>query len=193
MSMISAKKKLIEQLSAIKRLSPEVLHELELRLVFQRLPKGAHLLQAGETGERLYYIARGLVRGYSYDEEKEITTWLTVEGNFVFSSSSLLLKKQSAESIELLESAELFYITRQYLDYLNNRFQEINHISRLILQHYVLIQENRLSLLRQVRAEKRLEQFRKQFPELWKRVQNQHIASFLGINPATLSRLLQKR
>ena len=191
--MVSAKKKLYDQLSAIRRLSPEALQELDVRLVFQRLPEGTHLLRAGETGERLYYIARGLVRGYRYDEEKEVTTWMAIEGDFVFSSSSLLLKKRCAESIEILECAELFYVTRQDLDYLNKHFQEVNHISRLILQHYVLIQEDRLSLLRHSKAEKRVEQFREQFPELWKRVQNQYIASYLRIDPATLSRLLRKR
>ena len=191
--MVSAKKKLFDQLSTIRRLSPEALHELEVRLVFQRLPEGTHLLRAGETEERIYYIARGLVRGYCHAEEKEVTTWLAEEGYYVFSSSGFLLNKPSNESIEVLDRAELFYITRQDLDYLHRRFHEFNHLSRQILQHHIIIQEERLRLLRQSKAEKRVEQFREQFPELWKRVQNQYIASYLRIDPATLSRLLRKR
>ncbi|MFC5409551.1 Crp/Fnr family transcriptional regulator [Larkinella bovis] len=191
--MIAAKKKLFDQLSSIRSLSTEVLQELEVRIVFQRLPKGAHLLQAGETGDRLYYIARGLVRGYCVEEAKEITTWLAVEGEFAFSGSSFLREKRSNESIELLEYTELFYITRQDLHYLHKHFPKINYISQCILQQHFLLQEERLYLLRQMKAEKRLEQFRQQFPDLWKRVQNQHIASYLGINPATLSRLLRKK
>lgn len=190
--MVTAKNKLFDQLSTIRFLSPEVRYELELRLVFQRLLAGSHLLQAGETGDRLYYLAQGLVRGYCYDEEKKITTWMAVEGDFVFSSSGFLTKKTSAESIELLECAELVYITRHDLDHLYKHFPEINYISQRILQQHLLIQEDRLSLLRQMKAKKRLEQFRQQFPDLWRRVQNQHIASFLGIDPATLSRLLRK-
>lgn len=151
------------------------------------------MLRAGETGERLYYIARGLVRGYGYEDEKEITTWLAEEGYFVFSSSGFLLNKPSDESIEVLERTELLSITRQDLAHLHRHFQEFNHISRQLLQHHILIQEDRLRLLRQTKAEKRVEQFRSQFPELWKRVQNQYIASYLRIDPATLSRLLRKR
>ncbi|MGA0559913.1 Crp/Fnr family transcriptional regulator [Larkinella sp. VNQ87] len=187
------KQQLFNQLSSHGPLSVEAWQALAGRLVFQRLPAGVELFRPGDTHDYLYYIVSGLARGYYLDGGKEVTAWLATEGDVVFSRAGFLLRKENGESVELLENAELVCITRQDFDELCHRFPDIIQLGWRLMQRYLLAQENRLRLLRQAKAENRLEYFRQQHPEWWNRVQNQHIASFLGIDPATLSRLLRKR
>ncbi|WP_128546105.1 Crp/Fnr family transcriptional regulator [Larkinella soli] len=183
---------LLDQLSAIHPLTPDAVLELNNRILFQKLPAGTKLPAQEERTPRVYFIGCGLVRVYSWKKEKEVTLWLAHENDLAFTTDCLFLKRESLVRIELLEPSEIYSLSVVELEMLYERFPEINAIARVVLQRHLFARENLKGLLRHASAEERVEEFRKSNPELWKRTQNQYIASYLGINPATLSRILKK-
>jgi signal-transduction protein with cAMP-binding, CBS, and nucleotidyltransferase domain len=47
--------------------------------------KGELLLEEGQVCEHIYFIRKGVVRGFIKDGKKDITTWITAEGEMVSS------------------------------------------------------------------------------------------------------------
>src|SRR5215467_2848084 len=47
--------------------------------------KGELLLEEGQICEHIYFIKKGVVRGFVKDGKKDVTTWITAEGEVVSS------------------------------------------------------------------------------------------------------------
>lgn len=154
-----------------------------------RLSKGGLLLTEGKLSTEIYYVKEGLVRAYYYEDEKEVTSWLASEGDFVCSLPSYLLGRPSHETIQLLEPSTMLVIQKNDLERLCAIYDSVESLKCDILQLYLLRYDNRIRLLRVPKAEDRLDLFVKHTPQLYNRVPLRFIASFLGIEPATLSRI----
>src|SRR5688500_17364426 len=73
-----------------------------LRNVFYRdLTKGKFLLRNGEHCDNVYFIKKGLLRGFiiEEEEEKEITTWFAMENELVTAVSTFVLQSPTRENI----------------------------------------------------------------------------------------------
>jgi hypothetical protein len=66
---------------------------------------------------------------------------------------------------------------------------EFNYVGRQLVQKYYKLSEQRLYSLRMQRGLERFEYFKINFPELIQRVEQKHLASYLGITEQYLSML----
>jgi hypothetical protein len=69
---------------------------------------------------------------------------------------------------------------------------EFNFTARVMTEQYFTLSEQRTYLLRKHTAEERYTLFMQQFPSFMQRVPLKYIASFLGMNLETLSRIRNK-
>ena len=154
--------------------------------------KGKLLLKAGQICEHIYFIQKGAVRGFIKDGTKDITTWITVEGEVVSSISSIDKKEPAVENMQAIENCELLALT--YTDYQNlfTRFPEFNIVARKILQKYYQDAEGRAFIARITNAEDKYRLFLTRYGHLANRILLKYIASFLGITLETLSRVRKK-
>ena len=152
------------------------------------LPKGAVLLSEGQVADEIHFVEKGLVRAFYYRDQKEMTSWLAYEGRFVCPLPSYLLERPSQEVLQLLEPTTLLSMKRQDLEKLKQEHCAFNELQCRIMEQYILHYDLRVRLLL-LKAEERLEGFQKALPEMYKRVPLCHIVTYLGIDPATLSRL----
>ncbi|QKG52522.1 Crp/Fnr family transcriptional regulator [Hymenobacter sp. BRD67] len=150
------------------------------------------LLQPGQVARRVYFIERGLVRGYLLHEGREISSWFMREGDFVISIVSFLTRLPSTEYLELLEASALYSITYEELQALYKEFPELNLFGRVITERYYVLSEQRAHQLRTQPAATRYAHLLADFPEVLRRVPLKHIASHLGVAAETLSRLRGK-
>lgn len=157
------------------------------------LPRKHLLVEAGQVSNKMYFIDKGLLRGYYLKEDKDITTWLMPEGEFVISILSFYTRQPTYEYIELLEDSELWYISYDKLQKAYQLFPEFNLIGRTLTERYYVLSEYRSYYLRMHTAEERLRLLLNDFPTILARVKHRHVASLLGITPETLSRILAKR
>ena len=154
--------------------------------------KGKLLLKAGQLCEHIYFIKKGAVRGFIKEGPKDITTWITVEGEVVSSISSLDKREPALENMQAIEDCELLALT--WADYQNlfTRFPEFNIVARKILQKYYQDAECRAFIARLTKAENKYRLFIIQYGHLANRIPLKYIASFLGITLETLSRVRKR-
>lgn len=157
------------------------------------LPARHCLLQPGQVARRLYFVEKGLVRGYALHAGQEISSWFMSEGDFVISIVSFFTQQPSTEYLELLEPSAVYSIDYQQLEALYRTFPEFNYVGRVLTERYYVQSERRAYQLRTLPAKERYAQLVRDFPKLVQRVPLKHLASHLGISPETLSRLRAKR
>ncbi|MGA0557227.1 Crp/Fnr family transcriptional regulator [Larkinella sp. VNQ87] len=181
--------KLIEVLIGLCPINKDIVEVIKDSLTLRRLPKGSQLITIGDVADKLYFIAKGLVRSYYFIDGKEVTSWLAAEDDFAVSSYSFFKQEPSFESVELLEDAELLFISYSDLQHLYQTHPSLNFIGRVLMEKYLLSAEERIRSLRMLNAEERYYIFCQQYPELCDRTPLKHIASYLGLSRYTLSRL----
>jgi CRP/FNR family transcriptional regulator, anaerobic regulatory protein len=154
--------------------------------------KGKHILQAGQPAMNLYFIKKGIARGYMKEGNRDITTWITAENEFITSISGFHLQGAAIENIQALEDCELVGLSFNNLEKLYKEFPEYNILVRKFYQHYYLDAEKRALIARLKNAETKYHYFLELHSNLANRVPLKYIASYLGINLETLSRVRKK-
>ncbi len=183
---------LINALSHFHPISPEIEEFFCKHLTPVQLSKKKLLLKAGMVCQHLYFIKKGAVRGFLKNGQKEITTWITVDGEIVTSIAGLNVQLPSKEYIQAVEGTELLMMKFEDLDRLYNTFPEFNIVGRKLLQKYYHDAENRALVVRIPKAEQRYLHFIETQPHLANRIPLTYIASYLGLRLETLSKVRRK-
>lgn len=161
-------------------------NENTMRISFQ---KGDLILREGEKSSQLYFIIKGLVRGYYIDEEgNDITKCFSRENQFC-SSEGLRTGKASSFTIECLEDCECIAIPYSFMRKIIEEEQKLNELFKQCYLEEVGKLEERARKLMIMSAKERYEDFCINYPILESRVPLQYIASYIGIRPASLSRI----
>jgi len=154
--------------------------------------KGKLLLKAGEICEHIYFIKKGVVRGFIKEGKKDITTWITAENEVVSSISALDVREPAFENMQAIETCELLALTYADFQDLYIKFPEFNIVARKVLQKYYQDAEGRAFIVRLTNAENKYQLFITRYGHLANRIPLKYIASFLGITLETLSRVRKK-
>lgn len=177
-------------------------NRLEWTLISSRLSirtflKGEVILHQGDTCERLYFINKGLARGYTIDTDGRDHTWgiyfndtnAHMTNLFVVEYDSFLHQRPSALQIEALEACELVSCAFEDVQFLYDHLKKGERFGRLMAEEaYTFL--HRMMIERQIMSTKeRFEQFMRETPYLLEKVPQYHIATYLGITPQHLSRL----
>jgi len=180
---------LIEEISGLTQLSKEAETFLVNSVQKIRFKKGDEILGIGENCNHLYFINKGIIRGYYFLETKEITNWFAQEKEFATCFYSFIAKKLSVESIGALEDCELIRIPYSALQELYARFPETERVGRIIMETYYLKLEERLLNIQFKSAKERYQNLMEFKPSIIRRAAMGQIASYLGITQETLSRI----
>ncbi len=183
---------LIAALSWFHPVSDEIAGFFRDHLFPVKLPKKKLLLKAGMVCEHLYFIKQGAIRGFLKHGTKEITTWITVEGEIVTSIGGLNGQQASKEYIQAVEESDLLAMKFEHLQKLYDSFPDFNIVGRKLLQKYYHDAENRALLVRIPKAEHRYLHFIDTQSHLANRIPLTYIASYLGLRLETLSKVRSK-
>ena len=154
--------------------------------------KGEFLIKSGQICDSIYFVKQGVLRGFIKEEDKEVTTWITIENEIVAAISSFILQMPTMENMQAIENCELIGIKFADLDRMYLQYPSFNIIGRKITELYYVYAENRAYITRLHDAEKKHELFLKFYPHFAYRVPLKYIASFLGMTIETLSRIRAK-
>lgn len=174
-------------------ISPALETALLTMLQCDTYPRKHWLLQPGQLSDRLYFVERGVVRGYYLKDGRDVTSWFMREGDFIISIVSFYTRQPAQEYIELLTEGTVWSITYEQLQQLYRDFPEFNVVGRVLTETYYVLSEQRTLNLRMQTAPERYAQLLTDFPDITGRVPLKYIASHLGISPETLSRLRARR
>lgn len=81
-------------------------------LTFHSVPAKTLLLEEGQVADTLYYIRKGCLRLFFWNDGKDCTFQFFFEGDFVASFDSMYRRQPSLFSLESIEPSELVSVGR---------------------------------------------------------------------------------
>ncbi|HMG07916.1 MAG TPA: Crp/Fnr family transcriptional regulator [Mucilaginibacter sp.] len=139
--------------------------------------------------ESLFFIEKGLARAYYFKVGKEITDWFALENSIIGPVIRHFPTKTGMHSVELLEDTTVISINFYDLQELYNEYHEIERLGRLIAIQTILSLQQKIDSMQFLTARQRYRDFVKTYSTLLQRASLGHIASYLGMNQVTLSRV----
>ena len=157
--------------------------------IAMQLMEGEHLLYQGDQCNYMYFIREGALMAYSMFKGKKITTYISVEIEFVSSLSGLYGEQPSQEAIVAVEPTLVLGVHTDILQDWYRRFFELNYIIRQVYESYYRDAQERTHMVRIGNATERYHYFVKSKPGYIDRLPLECIASFLDMKPETLIRI----
>lgn len=182
----------ISFVKAVHPLSKEAQDYLSDKIYHCRIRKNDLLISAGTVCSSIFYVHRGILRGYVKEGIKEITTWISGERELITSITGFDQQRPALENIQAIEDCELIGLKHEDLEYLYENFPEANIIGRKVLQQYYRDAEERAFIARLTEATAKYKRFIATKSNMLNRVPLKFIASYLGMTLETLSRIRSK-
>lgn len=155
-----------------------------------QFPRSQVIEPAGSIPRYLYFVAEGFLRLFHYDREgAEVTTHLNCPPGFITSYAHFISQTVSHETLECITPCRLLRITKDHLDALTSQSSACKDFSIWVFQQSLSYNENRARELAALTAEQRYAALLGQYPGIVQNVPLRYIASFLGMNPKSLSRI----
>lgn len=120
---------------------------------------------------------------------EEVTTHINCPPGFITSYTHFVGQTRSTENVECITECELLRITKKDLDRLVGQSPAIKDYSIHVFQRSLAYNENRSRELASLSAESRYKKLLDDHPDILHNVPLQYIASFLGMNAKSLSRI----
>lgn len=153
-----------------------------------------YFLKQGSISDKIGFVKAGVLRSFFYnDNANEITTQFYQTGSLVISVDSFNNQIPAKENIIAVDDSQLFVISYKKLKELYESIPVWQQICKDIADIKSRDLIERSVEFQTLSATARYRQFCKQFPEVAKKTALRHIASYLGIDIATLSRIRKKK
>jgi CRP-like cAMP-binding protein len=166
------------------------LHEASLRR--RNLKKGEYLLKAGDVCQHVSFINYGSFRVYNLIKGEDTTSNFHFEGNYVTDYSSFLTQQPSDDFIIALDDAEVMELHYNDLQPLYEKVPAWQKFGRLMAEFlYLKVSERAKSLLFDSPEELYI-RLMKERPKVIENMPQRYIASYLGIQPESLSRIRKR-
>ncbi|MBC7828603.1 MAG: Crp/Fnr family transcriptional regulator [Chitinophagaceae bacterium] len=169
---------------------------LEPLLELRNYDKKVKLIDIGEEEKYLNFVVKGLARKYFYKGREEIITQIAKEGDLISSSVSFLSGTPSTYVVDTIEPTVFVSLSKAAVDELYSIDPKWQRAGRLIITD-LLIQKEYWELDRmKYTTKERFIRFLTSNGDLFQRVPQKYLASYLNIQPETFSRLkhfLRKR
>lgn len=149
------------------------------------------LTTAGETERYLYFVLEGIQRGfYVGDDKKEATIVFMYAPSFSGIADSFLTQTPSNYFLESLTSCRFLRTTYKQMEELMNQYPGIRKMVLFLTAFIVKGLLQRQVELQCFSAEEKFKTLLHRSPHLLQLIPHKYLASYLGIDPATFSKLL---
>lgn len=182
-------------LVAIQQYIPLSIRDVEVvQSLFKRkiIAKGDYLLKEGDICKHLIFIEKGLVRYFINDDGRDITHYFAAENNFACNYESLLKNSPSRKNIQAIEETIVWTIAQPDLEHFYKKIELGERFGRLLMEKELLNTISRFLEHYTHSPEQRYQDFLSQFSSLQQRIPQYYIASYVGVQPPSLSRIRKR-
>lgn len=153
-------------------------------------PKNRIIEEEGKIPQYLYFVVSGYMRLFHYNENgDEITSHINCPPGFITSYFDFINQTKATENVECITECELLRITKSNLDLITSKSEAFKDFSIWVFQQSIAYNENRSKELATLTTEQRYQKLIDNYPHIIHNVPLQYIASFLGMNSKSLSRI----
>lgn len=149
------------------------------------------LTAAGETERHLYFVLEGVQRAfYVGADHPEATIVFTYPHSFSGVADSFLTQKPSRFFFETLTASKMLRTSYQQVQQLMDKYHNIERLIRLSVSYALMgVLERQVELL-SYSAEEKFKTLLKRSPHVLQLIPHKYLASYLGIDASTFSKLL---
>lgn len=149
------------------------------------------LTAAGETERHLYFVLEGVQRAfYVGNNHPEATVVFTYPYSFSGVADSFLTQRPSKYFLETITASKMLRTSYQQVQQLMDTYHNFERWVRLAASHSLMgVLERQVELL-SFSAEEKFKTLLTRSPHVLQLIPHKYLASYLGIDPSTFSKLL---
>lgn len=184
--------KLLDYFSRIMPLTDEEARAIAETMIIRQYPKGTLLLKEGEVSMDAYFVLEGCVRQYYIVDGDEKTNNFFTEEQWVVSVNSISQQVPSNHFLECCVDSTLVVGNRDKEEALYRRFPKLETISRKVMEKVFAAQQEIMASYTTDTPEQRYLKLLKARPDLFQKIPQYQIASYVGVKPESLSRIRKR-
>ena len=152
--------------------------------------KKDYYLRAGECCHSKAYLNKGCARNFVLDEQgHERILFFAFEDWWLGDFDSYYSGKPATNYIQLLEDSELLVISKENFQKAEKEISKLTQWYSFKMLRSASASRNRIEEMKTLSAEERYLKLIENQPHIFQRIPLQHIASYLNIEPQSLSRM----
>jgi CRP-like cAMP-binding protein len=186
------KNKIVQYFSQITTLSQEEERALAEGMLITNIKKDTFLIKEGQTSLDTYFVLEGCLRQYCLIEGEEKTTNFFTEGQWVISLTGLTQDKPSFYNLVCMEDTALVIGNEQQAQALFKKFPRFETLARIVVEKSFAEQHQLMTSYQTDTPEQRYLKLLETRPDLFQRVSQYHMASYIGVKPESLSRIRKR-
>lgn len=180
---------IIATLLRLRPLSDEAIADLHAIIRMEQLERGTELLRIGQVARNMFFIHKGLARVYYQREDKDVTDYFAIDGQFIGAVPSLFTQQPTHKAIELVEDSEVYHFTSKDFEACCAKHHDLENAARRLTTFAVMQEQQRIESLRFHSAAERYALLERTYPGITNRCPLQYIASYLNTTPVSVSRI----
>lgn len=181
---------LIKKISNYISLNQEDIDLIHSLFQYKTIEKGTSVIEIGKHTNKAFFINAGYLRYYKILESGEdLIVHLYTPNNFAASLNGFFLDRRSEEELQAITDCELLHITKSDLDKLYSTSPKWQCFGRKLMEDFLIEKEERISDQLSLTAQEKYLKLLKTDPQIIQNIPVKYIASFIGIQPESLSRI----
>jgi len=160
----------------------------------KKVRKKLFLSQEGDISKGPFFVTEGILRSYTVDKNGfEHILQFAPPGWWMADMYSLITQQPGSLSIDAVEDSEVLLLPKQELDKLYNEIPAFERFFRILAENALVTFQQRLIDNLSLTAKERYENFCKRYPLLIERLPQKQVASYIGVTPEFLSKMLKSK
>jgi CRP-like cAMP-binding protein len=158
----------------------------------KKLKKKDLLLKEGQICNFIAFLNSGVLREYSFQNDKETTVDFVSENQFTSDYQSFIMQVPSMQYLEALTDVDLLILKKEDINSLYDQYKIWERFGRLIIENVFCGAEAKRKKIISTSHDEQYRDFAATYPQIVQQVPQYYIASYLGLTPEHLSRLRKK-
>lgn len=184
--------KLLKHFFKIQPLSDKEIEAIDETMTIEDLKKGTVLLKEGQTSTKAYFVLEGIIRQYYLIDGEEKTTDFFTDEQWVVSINSIDLNSPSTHYLECCTDCSVLIGNSEKGETLYTTFPNLGDVSRKLMGKVFAEQQAKIEAFKINTPIIRYQNLLKSRPDLFQRIPQYQIASYIGVTPESLSRIRKR-
>jgi len=157
----------------------------------KKLKKRQFLSQEGDITKGPVFVTKGILRNYSLDAHGlEHVIQFAPPGWWIGDMNSMIKQTPGILFCDALEDSEVLWLWKSDLDKLYTKVPKFERFFRILAENSIATYQSRLISILSLPAADRYASFCQQYPSLIDSLPQRQVASFIGVTPEFLSKML---
>ena len=160
----------------------------------KKVRKKLFLSQEGDISKGPFFVTKGILRSYTVDKNGFVhVLQFAPPGWWMADMYSLITQQPGSLSIDAVEDSDVLLLPKQELDKLYNEIPAFERFFRILAENALVTFQQRLIDNLSLTAKERYANFCKRYPLLIERLPQKQVASYIGVTPEFLSKMLKSK